>query len=82
VDAGAAGLDTADFHGVERARAGDAGALFSTTVDCVELGLGATAPVATASPPLPSNRPDRLSGGGSGSAWRISFADAGRLVRS
>ena len=74
-----AGVDTAAFHaegaGVAREGAG-AGALFSITVDCVDIGLGVPA-----SPALPSC-PDRGSGGGSGSARFISLADACRLVTS
>src|SRR5208282_6456019 len=74
-DAGA--LETASFDGVIGRGAGAGGAftLLSTTVACVEIGLGAPA-----SPTLPLNCPD--SGGGSGSPRFISFADPGRLATS
>ena len=78
------GFDTACFHGVIGREDGAGGALElpSTTVDCVEVGLGTCAPAAAATSRLPLSCPDRLSGGGSGSARFSSFAEAGRLVTS
>jgi len=80
-DADAAGFDTADFHGVIGRDGVDCGgdgaggndALLNTTVDCVDIGLGAGV---FANPALPPSCPDRFSGGGSGNARFISFADA------
>ena len=75
-----AGFDTADFHGViVRIGVGAGGGfeLLSITVDCVDIGLGVPE-----SPALLPSLPDRFSGGGSGSARFISFADACRLVTS